>query len=192
MPEILSRDELARLFAVARHAKSRSFLMAAYGTGLRLSELCHLRVRDIDSAADRMCIRVEQGKGGKDRYVPLAPDVLELLRAWWQVGRPRQWVFVAQSDAQQPLQPESAQRWYRAACAHAGITKRGGIHTLRHCWATHLLEAGVDLHSLSQWLGHSQVSTTTRYLHLARPDVPDGARSQPLALLSQLAPVIRQ
>nr|WP_250694079.1 site-specific integrase [Escherichia coli] len=191
LPEILSRDELARLFAVARHAKSRSFLMAAYGTGLRLSELCHLRVRDIDSAADRMCIRVEQGKGGKDRYVPLAPDVLELLRAWWQVGRPRQWLFVAQSDAQQPLQPESAQRWYRAACAHAGITKRGGIHTLRHCWATHLLEAGVDLHSLSQWLGHSQVSTTTRYLHLARPDVPDGARSQPLALLSHLGPVSR-
>ena len=134
----------------------------------------------------------EQGKGGKDRYVPLAPDVLELLRAWWHVGGPRQWLFVAQSDAQQPLQPESAQRWYRAACAHAGITKRGGIHTLRHCWATHLLEAGVDLHSLSQWLGHSQVSTTTRYLHLISPHAPDGARSQPLALLSQLVPSSRQ
>ena len=95
---------------------------------------------------------------------------------------------LAQSDALQPLQPESAQRWYRSDCAYAGITKRGGIHTLRHCWATHLLEGGVDLHSLSQWLGHSQVSTTTRYLHLARPDVPDGARRTPLELLSGLAP----
>ena len=187
LPEILSREELARLFAVARHQKSRTVLMLAYGSGLRLSELCHLRVADIDSAPDRMCIRVEQGKGGKDRYVPLGPDVLELLRTWWRQGRPRQWVFVAQSNALQPLQPESAQRWYRAACAHAGITKRGGIHTLRHCYATHLLEAGVDLHSLSQWLGHSQVSTTTRYLHLARPDVPDGARRAPLALLHGLA-----
>jgi site-specific recombinase XerD len=188
LPEILSREELTRLFAVARHLKSRTFLMLAYGTGLRLSELCHLRVADIDSAPDRMCIRVEQGKGGKDRYVPLAPDVLDLLRTWWRVGRSRPWLFVAQSDALQPLQPESAQRWYRSACAHAGITKRGGIHTLRHCYATHLLEAGVDLHSLSQWLGHSQVSTTTRYLHLARPDAPDGARRTPLALLSGLAP----
>lgn len=186
LPEILSREELARLFAVARHLKSRTFLMAAYGTGLRLSELCHLRVSDIDSAADRMCIRVEQGKGGKDRYVPLAADVLQLLRAWWRVGQPRQWLFTAQSDAVKPLEPESAQRWYRAACAHAAITKRGGIHTLRHCYATHLLEAGVDLHTLSQWLGHSQVSTTTRYLHLARPDAPDGARRAPLALLSVL------
>ena len=75
---------------------------------------------------------------------------------------------------------------YRSACAHAGITKRGGIHTLRHCYATHLLEAGVDRYSLSQWLGHSHVSTTTRYLHLVRPDVPDGARRTPLALLSAL------
>lgn len=186
LPEILSRQELTRLFAVTRHLKSRTFLMAAYGTGLRLSELCRLRVSDIDSAADRMCIRVERGKGGKDRYVPLAPDVLQLLRAWWQVGHPRQWLFAAQSDAVKPLDPESAQRWYRAACAHAGITKRGGIHTLRHCYATHLLEAGVDLHTLSQWLGHSQVSTTTRYLHLARPDAPDGVRRAPLALLSVL------
>ena len=81
---------------------------------------------------------------------------------------------------------ESAQRWYRSACAHVGITKRGGIHTLRHCCAIHLLEAGVDLYSLSQWLGHSHVSTTTRYLHLVRPDVPDGARRTPLALLNAL------
>lgn len=163
--------------------------MVACGTGLRLSELCHLRVADIDSHADRMCIRVVQGKGAKDRYVPLADDVLAQLRAWWRVARCRDRVFVAARDSAQPLEVNSAQRWYRAACAAAGITKHGGIHTLRHCYATHLLEAGVDLYSLQQWLGHNHVSTTTRYLHLARPDLPDGAKRQPLALLAALPAV---
>jgi integrase/recombinase XerD len=188
LPEVLSREELARLFAVARHAKARTFLMLAYGTGLRLSELCHLRVVDIDSHADRMCIRVVQGKGSKDRYVPLAADVLQLLRAWWHIAHPSEWLFHAAQDRRQPLHAQSAQRWYRAAWADAGITKQGGIHTLRHCHATHLLEAGVDLYSLSQWLGHRHVSTTMRYLHLARPDAPDGAKPEPLALLSALPP----
>jgi integrase len=164
--------------------------MVAYGTGLRLSELCRLTVADIDSHADRMCIRVQQGKGAKDRYVPLAPDVLQLLRAWWAQQRPRQWLFSPARDATQPLPTASAQYWYCAARTDCGLTKRGGIHTLRHCHATHLLEAGVDLYSLSQWLGHRHVSTTTRYLHLARPDAPDGARRQPLALLSALAPSV--
>jgi len=186
LPEILSREEIARLFAVCRHAKSRTLFMLAYATGLRLSELCHLRVEHIDSAADRMCIRVVQGKGAKDRYVPLASDVLEQLRAWWRLARCRGWLFCAARDSTQALDAKSVQRWYRAACAHAGITKRGGIHTLRHCYATHLLEAGVDLYSLQQWLGHNHVSTTTRYLHLARPDAPAGARREPLALLGAL------
>jgi site-specific recombinase XerD len=189
LPEILSREELARLFAAACHAKSRTFLMVAYGTGLRLSELCHLRVEHIDSHADRMCIRVEQGKGAKDRYVPLAPDVLEVLRAWWRTARPSGWLFGAARDPAQPMDVKTAQRWYRASRAQAGITKHGGIHSLRHAYATHLLEAGYDLYSLQQWLGHGHVSTTTRYLHLTRPDVPDGARRQPLALLSALPPI---
>jgi integrase/recombinase XerD len=189
LPEILSREELARLFAVARSEKSRTFLKAAYGTGLRLSEMCHLRVEHIDSHADRMCIRVEQGKGAKDRYVPLAEDVLEILRAWWRLARPAGWLFGATNDPARPMEVQNAQRWYRACCAHAGITKRGGIHSLRHAYATHLLEAGYDLYSLQQWLGHKHVSTTTRYLHLIRPDVPDGARCQPLALLSALPPI---
>lgn len=186
LPEILSREELARLFAVAANLKSRSFLMVAYGTGLRLSELCRLRAADIDSHADRMCIRVVQGKGAKDRYVPLSEDVLQLLRTWWHSAHPQQWLFAAAGDAQRPLAACVAQRWYRGACAHAGITKQGGIHSLHHAYATHLLEAGVDLYSLQQWLGHKHVSTTTRYLHLARPDVPDGARRAPLALLNAL------
>lgn len=187
LPEILSREEIARLFAVTTKPGPRSFLMLAYGTGLRLSELIHLRVADIDSGADRMCIRVVQGKGGKDRYVPLPDDVLQLLRNWWHSAHPRMWLFPSHRDGSRPINDATAQKWYQAARADAGITKRGGIHTLRHCYATHLLEAGVDLYSLSQWLGHRHVSTTARYLHLARPDVPDGARRDPLNLLGALA-----
>jgi integrase/recombinase XerD len=189
LPEILSREELARLFAAAYHLKSRTFLMVAYGTGLRLSEMCRLRVEHIDSHADRMCIRVEQGKCAKDRYVPLAPDVLELLRAWWRLAHPRGWLFGAARDPAKPMDVKTAQHWYRACRAQAGITKHGGIHALRHAYATHLLEAGYDLYSLQQWLGHAHVSTTTRYLHLRRPDVPDGVRRQPLSLLSALPPI---
>lgn len=188
LPEILSRVELARLFAATRHLKSRTFLMLAYGTGLRLSELCHVRVRHIDSHADRMCLLVEQGKGGKDRYVPMSRDVLRVLRVWWHFERPRDWLFTSPSDATQPLNSKTPQRWYSAACAHAGITKHGGIHSLRHAYATHMLEGGYDLYSLQQWLGHEQVSTTTRYLHLARPDAPDGARHARMELLSALPP----
>jgi site-specific recombinase XerD len=186
VPEILSREEVARLFAATTRPAPRTFLMLAYGTGLRLSELCRLRVEHIDSHADRMCIRVEQGKGGKDRYVPMEPDVLELLRSWWRSARSREWVFPGQGEGSRPISEGSAQKWYQAARADAGITKRGGIHTLRHCYATHLLEAGVDLYTLSQWLGHRHVSTTARYLHLARPDAPDGARRDPLKLLAAL------
>jgi site-specific recombinase XerD len=187
LPEILSREEIAGLIAAAQQPKARTFFMLAYGTGLRLSELCHLRVADIDSHSDRMCIRVVQGKGSKDRYVPMSDDVLALLRSWWRLARPQEWLFSSQHDRSVPLNGVNAQRWYQAARAQAGITKHGGIHTLRHCYATHLLEAGLDLYSLQQWLGHNHITTTTRYLHLAKPDVPDGARSSnPLALLSVL------
>lgn len=186
LPEILSRDELARLFDCASQGKPRTVLMTAYGLGLRVSELCHLRVADIDGHADRMCVRIVQGKGAKDRYVPLPEDVREVLRQWWCRAHPRNWLFAAQSDPGRPLCEESAQRWYHAARSRAGISKHGGIHTLRHCYATHLLEAGVDLHSLSQWLGHRHVATTMRYLHLARPDAPDGIRRAPMELLHKL------
>lgn len=188
LPEILAREEIARLFAAACHAKARSLLMLAYGTGLRLSELCALQVAHIDSAADRMCLRVEQGKGAKDRYVPMSSDVLALLRRWWCIERPARWLFTAAHDASRPLDTKTPQRWYRAAAARAGITKQGGIHGLRHAWATHLLEAGVDLYSLQQWLVHAHIATTTRYLHLARPGAPDGARREPLNLLAALPP----
>ena len=193
LPELLSRQELARLFAHACHPRARLFLMTAYGAGLRLSELCGLRIRDVDSAADRMCIRVVHGKGGKDRYVPLAPDMLQAMREYWCSVRsaaacPRTWLFARAAGTREEAPPsaKTAQRWYYGARDAAGIARRGGIHTLRHCYATHLLEAGMDLYSISQWMGHSHVSTTTRYLRLVRPDTPDGARCAPLALLSAL------
>jgi site-specific recombinase XerD len=186
LPELLSREEVARVFACAPHPKARTLLMTAYGSGLRVSELCHLQVNDIDSAEDRMCLRVVQGKGAKDRYVPLSPDLLEVLRTYWRAARPRHWYFAAEHDGTRAIAVTTAQRWWGMARDAAGITKRGGIHTLRHCYATHLLEAGVDLHSIGQWLGHRHLSTTTRYLHLARPDLSAGARREPLALLSAL------
>jgi site-specific recombinase XerD len=189
LPQILSRQELAALFAHAPNVKARTVLMVCYASGLRLSEVCHLRVANIDSHTDRMCIHVQQGKGGKDRYVPLSVDMLDQLRLYWHTlpgGQRGPWLFGAQSDVNQALDPCTAQRWYHAARSAAGITKQGGIHTLRHCYATHLLEVGVDLHSLSKWLGHRHVSTTSRYLHLAQPGLPEGAQRRPLALLSAL------
>jgi integrase/recombinase XerD len=186
LPEILSRVELARLFDCAPAGKPRTVLMTAYALGLRVGELCQLRSRDIDGHADRMCVHIVQGKGAKDRYVPLAADTLQMLRSWWSSTRRCQWLFCSQSDHSLPLYEDSASRWFYAARAQAGICKRGGIHTLRHCYATHLLESGVDLHTLSRWLGHRHVSTTMRYLHIARPDAPDGMRTAPLQLLSAL------
>jgi site-specific recombinase XerD len=186
LPQILSREEIARLFACALHLKARTALSCAYALGLRVSELCALRLDHIDTAADRMCVRVVQGKGAKDRYVPLPADLLALLRTYCRHVRPRGWLFSSATDPARVLHPEQAQRWYWHARDTAGITKGGGIHLLRHCYATHLLESGVDLHSISQWLGHRHVNTTARYLHLARPDAPDGARRTPLTLLSNL------
>jgi len=186
LPEILSREEIARLLSCACSLKARTALSCAYALGLRVSELCALRVEHLDTAADRMCVRVVQGKGSKDRYVPLPPDLLAQIRRYRQLLHPRGWLFAAATNPQRPLASEQAQRWYWHARDAAGITKAGGIHLLRHCYATHLLEAGVDLHSISQWLGHRHISTTARYLHLARPDAPDGVRRAPLALLSSL------
>ena len=189
LPQILSRAEITSLLSCAPHPRAHALLTSAYALGLRVSELCGLRVEHIDSAADRMCVRVVQGKGARDRYVPLSEELLGLLRRYWRAEHPRQWLFGPLTGAPRVLHVQQAQRWYGHARHGAGITKIGGIHTLRHCYATHLLEAGVDLYSLSQWLGHGHVSTTARYLHLARPDLPDGAKRQPLALLGALPPI---
>ncbi|ENO97863.1 integrase family protein [Thauera phenylacetica B4P] len=183
-PEILSREELARLFEAAANLRTRTLLMTAYAAGLRVSEVCALRVADIDSAPDRMCIRVVAGKGGKDRYTLLSPSLLEALRVYWRICKPRVWLFPRATDAAQPFDISSAQRAYYRARDRAGITKTGGIHTLRHAFATHLLEAGIDLATLAKLLGHGHLSTTQRYLHLARPgSIP---HDSPLDLLRRL------
>lgn len=183
-PQILSREELARLFAAANGVRARTLLMTTYAAGLRVSEVCALRVADIDSAVDRMCIRIVGAKGGKDRYTLLTGHLLAALRLYWQACRPQSWLFPAARDKQRPLDVKSAQRMFYQARTRAGIGKTGGIHVLRHCFATHLLEAGVDLATLSSLLGHGHLSTTQRYVHLARP----GAKPEdsPLDLLRQL------
>jgi site-specific recombinase XerD len=190
LPEILSRAEVAALLGAPMSMKARTFLMTAYASGLRLSELCCLRGCDIDSAPDRMCIRVVQGKGGQDRYCLLDAGLLAQLRLYWRTCRRQAdgagWLFPASTNPARHLDSGSGQRYYYGARDAAGITKVGGIHTLRHCFATHLLEAGVDLHSISKLLGHAQLSTTSRYLRMARPGYSAGAGA--LALLAQLPP----
>ena len=180
LPQILSREEVARLIGAARSPRGRTLLMTTYAAGLRVSEVCTLQVTDIESAPDRMCLKVRQGKGGQDRYTLLSPRLLDALRAYWRVCRSPRWLF-PNADGDAPIYDQTAQRIYCAARDAAGIGPEGGIHTLRHCFATHLLEAGVDLATLQRLLGHHHVSTTMRYLHLAQRHVT-GATS-PLELL---------
>jgi len=166
LPEILSRSEVARILAAGSNLRNRAALMATYAAGLRVSEVCHLRVADIDS--ERMALRVEQGKGGRDRYGLLPPQLLETLRLYWRAYRPRIWLF-PQRHGDIPVDAGQAQKWFYAARDHAGITKRVGIHSLRHAFATHLLEAGVDLPTIQGLMGHRSITTTQRYLHLVQP-----------------------
>lgn len=180
LPQILSREEVARLIGAAHSLRGRTLLMTTYAAGLRVSEVCALHVADIESAPDRMCLKVRQGKGGQDRYTLLSPRLLDTLRCYWRVGRPGRWLFPNPAGTAS-IDPKTAQRIYCAARNAAGIPPEGGIHTLRHCFATHLLEAGVDLPTLQRLLGHGHVSTTMRYLHLAHSHVT-GATS-PLELL---------
>ena len=140
---------------------------------------------DIDSHSDRLCIRVACGKGGKGRYTLLSATLLGLLRTYWQTCRPRTWLF-CNASGEQALSIESAQRAYAGARQRAGITKSGGIHTLRHCFATHLLEGGVDLYTIQKLLGHGHTSTTTRYLHMISPQFRAPKDIDPLDLLAGL------
>ncbi len=163
LPELLNHDELVRLFGVTTNLKHRALLMTAYAAGLRASELGRLKISDIDS--QRMCVRVDQGKGNKDRYVPLSPRLLDELREYWRRVRPETWLFPGHYD--HPMTRHGVSNIYSCAKEKAGIDKPGGIHTLRHCYATGLLEAGVELHVIQRRLGHSSIRSTMRYLHLA-------------------------
>jgi site-specific recombinase XerD len=184
LPAIVSRDEVQRLIAHAARPKPRTMLMTTYAAGLRLSEVLHLQVRHIDSA--RMAIRVEQGKGGEDRDTLLPPRLLEALRAYWTVHRPTGWLFPGKAPSR-PMHPSSLQKAYHTAKRGAGITKPGGIHALRHAFATHLLEAGVDLHTIQRLLGHRSITTTTRYCHLTHASLTTQAAR--LDLLADPPPV---
>jgi integrase/recombinase XerD len=183
LPAILSRAEVERLIAHVRNLKHRTMILTAYAAGLRLSELLHLRVSDLDSA--RMTIRVEQGKGGQDRYTVLSAHLLEALRGYWKETRPGTWLFPS-AQGPHPMDPSALQRAYQTAKQRAGITKPGGIHALRHAFATHLLEAGVDIHTIQRLLGHGHISTTTRYFQLTRHT--EMGPGSPLDLLERFAP----
>ena len=178
LPEVLSQEEVVRLFTVTTNLKQRALLMTTYAAGLRASEVTRLKVSDIDSG--RMCIRVEQGKGAKDRYVPLSPRLLGQLREHWRVCRTPLWLFPGH-PSDRPLTRHGAAHIYESAKAKAGITKAGGIHTLRHCYATHLLETGTEPPVLQRLMGHTSIRSTMRYLHIAQAGVT--ATTSPLDLL---------
>jgi site-specific recombinase XerD len=166
-PRVYAREELKKLFVEGcRSTMHRTFLMTVYGAGLRLNEACHLKVRHIESG--RMMLRVEQGKGRKDRYTILSPWLLEELRTYYRQEGPGLWLFPARRGGDIPMICGTAQKIFYTALERAGLPNRGGIHCLRHSFATHLLEDGVDLLTLKMLLGHAHFSTTAGYLHISR------------------------
>jgi integrase/recombinase XerD len=164
LPSVLSPDEVLRLLDAAPPPRDRVLLQVAYGCGLRLNDLLHLRVTDIDSA--RMVIHIRQGKGAKDRLVPLSLRLLQELRAYWLACRPRTWLFPGQT-ADGTLTASNIQRRFGRLVKQVGLNKHCSMHTLRHSYATHLLEAGVDVLTLKALMGHASLQTTARYLHVS-------------------------
>lgn len=182
IPELLTHAEVARILATCENTKHRMMLMLCYGCGLRLSELIGLRVSDIDG--ERSWLRIEQGKGAKDRLVPLGPTLLEQLRSYWRELRPRAWLFPGR-PAHTPLCESTPQKAYSNAKERAEVSKIGGIHALRHAFATHQLEAGLPVHRLQRLLGHRSLHTTLRYVHWV-PDYREGRGAHDL--IAQLTP----
>jgi site-specific recombinase XerD len=186
LPVVLSPEEVARLLDHAPGLKARAALSLAYGAGLRASEVVYLRVSDIDSA--RQVIRIEQSKGRKDRYAMLPDDLLALLRAWWRAGHekgvmlPGGWLFPGQNPVN-PMTARQLSRIFHGAKEAAEIDKRVSLHTLRHCFATHLLEQGVDIRVIQILLGHKKLETTARYSHIASTTLK--AVKSPLEYLRQ-------
>lgn len=168
LPVVLSPSEIESLFAATRRLKYRALFMAIYSGGLRVNEATHLQLADIDS--QRMLIRVRQGKGHKDRYTLLSKRALATLREYWRHARPETWLFPG-LRVTGPLRTATVQRTFKGTVKAAGINKAATPHTLRHSFATHLLEAGVSLHHIQRLLGHRQLSTTAVYLHLTNGDL---------------------
>lgn len=168
LPVVLSRDEVGRLFSVVTNLKQKALFMVAYDAGLRLSEIRNLRVDDIDS--QRMVIHVRQGKGKKDRYARLTPGLLKLLREYWRTSRPEGLLFPGASK-DKPYDLATPGHLLKKACRKAGITKRVSMHTLRHSFATHLLEAGTNLRVIQHLLGHGRIQTTVLYTHISTEEL---------------------
>jgi integrase/recombinase XerD len=200
LPAVLSREEVAQLFALVPQPIERLILQTTYACGLRASEVLALRVSDIDRS--RMLLWVRQGKGNKDRGVPLSPALLEALRTHWQRLRPTTWLFPGQTPTGQ-RSLGALQRVCRRAVRAAGFTKKVSLHTLRHSYATHLLEAGVDLVTIQRLLGHRDLQTTARYLHLTAPQlartpglleglpaVPEPAAAPPPEVIAPMVPPV--
>lgn len=164
LPVVLSREEVQRFFAVITNIKHRAMFMVAYSGGLRVSEFANLRVQDIDSR--RMVIQVRGGKGKKDRFVPLSPRLLDVLRTYWRAHRPNAFLFPG-ADPVRPMSTAAIREACRITTHKARLNKRVTPHTLRHSFATHLLESGVDVRTIQVLLGHGALRTTTRYTHVS-------------------------
>jgi len=178
LPVVLSAQEVQAIFSAVGNLKHRAVLMTIYSAGLRISEVVHLKVSDLDS--QRMTIRVEQGKGQKDRYTLLGQRTLDILREYWKEYRPLGWLFPGKPESE-PLSVSSVQKVFEKALLRAGIEKPVSVHTLRHSFATHLLEAGTDLFHIQRLLGHTSLKTTAVYLHLSRKGL--GGLASPVDLL---------
>jgi integrase len=170
IPELLTRAEVGRILAACANPKHRMMLTLCYGCGLRLGELVALKVRDIDG--ERKLLRVAQGKGAKDRLVPLSDTLLAQLRVYWRLLRPTDWLFPGRTLTER-LCDTSVQKAFTHAKTRAGVGKVGGIHGLRHAFATHQLEAGLPVHRLQRLLGHHDLHSTLRYVHWV-PDCREG------------------
>jgi integrase/recombinase XerD len=164
IPIVLSLEEVVRVLEAAPGPKYKAALSAAYGAGLRVSEVVALKVGDVDSK--RMLLRIEQGKGRRDRFAMLSPQLLELLRDWWRIAHPRVWLFPGQNPVN-PLTPRQLNRAVHAAAQRAKIAKRVTPHTLRHSFATHLLEQNIDIRVIQALLGHAKLETTALYTRVA-------------------------
>jgi len=165
LPEILSLEEVRRLIAVTNNLKHKAILMLTYSAGLRRMEVLQIKPKDIDS--QRMQVRVNQGKGKKDRYTILSQKTLEILREYYKAERPTKFLFEPQGQKGIPLSERTVERIVKNSAKKAGIKKEISFHTLRHCFATHLLESGVNLRQIQQFLGHTSLKTTAIYLHVA-------------------------
>ncbi len=189
LPEVFSAEELQSLFAATANPRDRALLMTTYASGLRIGEAVRLQIRDIDS--QRHMVRVRSGKRDKDRYSLLSPRLLEELRSYWRSHRPPLWLFPSKGRDKH-LSQDAARRIFARAKHQAGIAKGGSTHVLRHSFATHLLEAGVNLRTIQILLGHSSIRSTVRYLHVAQKTLQ--ATQSPLDLLdlSQLPSFTQQ